>query len=71
MRKKYLLRIIFFDIVLAMSVKEHVQDLDKALEEIYRVLKPGGLFWFYSPSSMCPFQGEIKGFPFLVGILIV
>lgn len=53
----------FFDVVLAMSVMEHVQDLDLSLREIYRVLRPGGLFWFNSASSLCPIQQEIKGFP--------
>jgi 2-polyprenyl-6-hydroxyphenyl methylase/3-demethylubiquinone-9 3-methyltransferase len=52
-----------FDLVLAFVVMEHVEDLNKSLSEIARVLKPGGLFWFSSASSMCPIQGEIKGFP--------
>jgi SAM-dependent methyltransferase len=52
-----------FDLVLAFSVMEHVEDLNKSLFEIVRVLKPGGLFWFSSASSMCPYQSEIKGFP--------
>lgn len=53
----------FFDVVLAMSVMEHVQNLDLSLREIYRVLRRGGLFWFNSASSLCPVQQEIKGFP--------
>lgn len=52
-----------FDLVLAFAVMEHVEDLDMALGEIFRVLKPGGVFWFSSASSMCPIQNEIKGFP--------
>ena len=52
-----------FDLVHANSVMEHVADLDHALAEIFRVLKPGGVFWFYTASAMCPLQGEIQGFP--------
>ena len=52
-----------FDVVHASSVIEHVSDVDKAFAEIYRVLKPGGVFWFNAASSMCPRQQEIRGFP--------
>ena len=52
-----------FDVVHANSVLEHVDDLDRALAETFRVLKPGGMFWFYTASAMCPSQGEIRGFP--------
>jgi ubiquinone/menaquinone biosynthesis C-methylase UbiE len=52
-----------FDVVHASSVIEHVLDVDIAFQEIYRVLKPGGVFWFNAASAMCPRQGEIRGFP--------
>ena len=52
-----------FDMVHASSVIEHVLDVDKAFEEIYRVLKVEGLFWFNTASAMCPRQAEIRGFP--------
>jgi SAM-dependent methyltransferase len=52
-----------FDMVLAFSVIEHVLDVEKVFGEISRVLKPGGLFWFNTASSMSPMQGEIRGFP--------
>jgi 2-polyprenyl-6-hydroxyphenyl methylase/3-demethylubiquinone-9 3-methyltransferase len=52
-----------FDLVHAQSVVEHVRNLGKALREIYRVLKPDGIFWFYTASGLCPWQGEIRGFP--------
>jgi ubiquinone/menaquinone biosynthesis C-methylase UbiE len=32
-----------FEVVLCMDVLEHVQDVEAALSEIYRVLKPGGV----------------------------
>jgi SAM-dependent methyltransferase len=53
-----------FDVVHAASVIEHVFDVDQAFEEICRVLKPGGVFWFETASAMCPVQKEIRGFPF-------
>lgn len=53
----------YFDLVLAFSVMEHVDDLELSLKEIARVIKPGGIFWFNSASAMCPIQDEIKGFP--------
>lgn len=52
-----------FDVVLAFSVLEHVRDLDRSLDEIFRVLKPGGVLWFNSASAMCPVQGEITHLP--------
>jgi 2-polyprenyl-6-hydroxyphenyl methylase/3-demethylubiquinone-9 3-methyltransferase len=52
-----------FELVLAFSVMEHVKDLDLSLREIARVLVPGGVFWFYSASAVCPWQNEIAGFP--------
>jgi SAM-dependent methyltransferase len=52
-----------FDVVLANSVMEHVENIEGALAEAFRVLKPGGVFWFYAASTMCPWQHEIRGFP--------
>ena len=52
-----------FDMVITNSVLEHVSDIDACLGEISRVLKPGGLFWFETASSMSPFQSEIRCFP--------
>ena len=52
-----------FDIAYAGQVIEHVVGIDETFAEIYRVLRPGGVFWFSGVSSMCPSQPEIKGFP--------
>ena len=51
------------DVVHAKSVIEHVDDADQAFREAYRVLRPGGVFWFNTASSMSPLQEEIRGFP--------
>jgi ubiquinone/menaquinone biosynthesis C-methylase UbiE len=53
-----------FDLVLADSVMEHVIDLSKALNEVSRVLKPHGAFYFSTASCLCPRQDEIRFFPF-------
>lgn len=52
-----------FDLVHAASVIEHVSDAQTAFAEAFRVLRPGGVFWFSSVSSLCPRQTEIRGFP--------
>lgn len=52
-----------FDVVHAKSVIEHVRDPAAVFREVRRVLKPGGRFWFYTASSLCPRQDEIRGFP--------
>jgi ubiquinone/menaquinone biosynthesis C-methylase UbiE len=51
------------DLVRANSVIEHVADAQQAFAEAFRVLKPGGIFWFSTASSLCPRQAEIRGFP--------
>jgi SAM-dependent methyltransferase len=52
-----------FDIVRANSVVEHVANVEAMFSEVYRVLRPRGIFWFQTASSICPRQGEIRGFP--------
>lgn len=42
----------FFDLVLTSDTLEHVPDLEKALEEIRRILKPGGYHVFTIPIIM-------------------
>jgi SAM-dependent methyltransferase len=52
-----------FDVVRANSVVEHVTDPAETFKEAHRVLKPGGVFWFLTASSLCPVQNEIRRFP--------
>ncbi|MES1178514.1 MAG: methyltransferase domain-containing protein [Myxococcales bacterium] len=40
----------FFDLVVCFSVFEHLAEYKKALAEVYRVLRPGGLFLLGMPS---------------------
>jgi ubiquinone/menaquinone biosynthesis C-methylase UbiE len=47
-----------FDLVIAMSVLEHVQDYASALSNIYRTLKPGGVFYGNSTNKFSLRSGE-------------
>lgn len=54
----------FFDLVVSNQVFEHVQDLDKVLKEIHRVLKPdGNLYALFPPKEI--FREGHTGIPFL------
>ena len=53
-----------FDLLIAFSVLEHVEDIDAVFAEAARVLRPGGGFYFYTTSAICPRQAEIRRFPF-------
>jgi SAM-dependent methyltransferase len=63
-----------FDFVFSNSVLEHVQDLDAALSEIHRVLKPGGasLHLFpprarpIEPHVLVPLGGVLRNRPWLL-----
>ncbi|MDP3014043.1 MAG: class I SAM-dependent methyltransferase, partial [Candidatus Subteraquimicrobiales bacterium] len=45
----------FFDVVVIMDVLEHLENPQKAILEIKRVLKPGGIFHFFVPCEGQPF----------------
>ena len=49
-----------FDLVVSMAVLEHVQDVHKVVQEVFRVLKPGGWAYFEVPNNMFPFEGHYK-----------
>jgi SAM-dependent methyltransferase len=51
-----------FDVVLCYDVLEHVQDLEKTLDEIYRVLKPAGLFLAVFPPYFHPKGAHLDGY---------
>ncbi len=52
------------DAVVAASVIHHL-DVDRALHECFRVLKPGGIAWFSEPNMMNPQVAAEKNIPFI------
>src|SRR5262245_40540565 len=50
----------YFDIVIANQVFEHIDELDRPLFEIHRVLKPGGVFLNCFPTMEIWWEGHIK-----------
>lgn len=51
-----------FDAVLCYDVLEHVRDPEKTLAEVYRVLKPGGLFLTVFPPYFHPKGAHLDGY---------
>lgn len=49
-----------FDAGYAISVLEHVNDQEKVLHEMYRVLKPGGKFYLAFPNRWYPLETHTK-----------
>lgn len=47
-----------YDVILALSVFEHVEHWQEGLRKIYRALKPGGVFYFISTNKFSPKSGE-------------
>ena len=45
-----------WDYALLNEVLEHIPDDKKALEEVYRILRPGGLLFVFSPNRWFPFE---------------
>lgn len=51
-----------FDLVLCYDVFEHVQDPEETLTEVYRVLKPAGLFLTVFPPFFHPKGSHLEGY---------
>lgn len=45
-----------FDVALVNEVLEHVPDDHRGLEEVYRILAPGGMLIVFSPNRLYPFE---------------
>lgn len=51
-----------FDIVYCFTVLEHVQNVSRSLEEMLRVLRPGGFLYIHSPHYFSFYEGHYKIF---------
>ena len=47
-----------YDYAMLNEVLEHVPDESIALQEVYRILKPGGLLFVFSPNRWFPFESH-------------
>lgn len=57
-----------FDIIICYTVLEHVQDYKKAIQEMLRVLKPGGNIYIFAPNYLFPREGHYRiTFPAMLG----
>lgn len=48
-----------FDFVVSTDVLEHVQDVARSVDEVWRVLKPGGRFLVAFPQYLQPFEAHL------------
>jgi SAM-dependent methyltransferase len=53
----------FYDVVIASSVFEHVEDWRSGVRKVYRSLKPGGVLFFESTNKFSFVSGEYTGVP--------
>lgn len=49
-----------FDLVVSITVIEHVQDVERCVQEIARVLRPGGTLYLEAPNYTWPFEPHTK-----------
>jgi len=49
-----------FDLVVSLAVLEHVQNVEKVVSEIFRVLKPGGVTYIEVPNNFYPYESHYK-----------
>lgn len=47
-----------WDVIIAQSVFEHVQNWRRGLQKVYAALKPGGVLFFESTNKFAPISGE-------------
>jgi SAM-dependent methyltransferase len=52
-----------YDVVVATSVFEHVQNYSLGFAKIHKALRPGGVFYFYSTNKFSLRSGEYPGVP--------
>jgi len=52
-----------YDVVFASSVFEHVRNYEAAARNVYRALRPGGVFYFYSTNKFSLGSGEYPALP--------
>ncbi|MBI9073596.1 MAG: class I SAM-dependent methyltransferase [Melioribacteraceae bacterium] len=55
-----------FDVIVLRDVIEHVVEQEKALANIYSLLKPGGKFFISFPGKHSPFAGHQQVFPSVI-----
>ncbi|MBV9158308.1 MAG: class I SAM-dependent methyltransferase [Acidobacteriaceae bacterium] len=53
----------FYDVVIASSVFEHVEDWRTGVHKVYRTLKAGGVLYFESTNKFSFTSGEYSGIP--------
>jgi SAM-dependent methyltransferase len=52
-----------YDVIFATSVFEHVERYEEGLRNVYRALRPGGVFYFYSTNRFSLRSGEYPSLP--------
>lgn len=58
-----------FEAMIGCSILHHLHPIDKVLAECFRVLKPGGIFWFTEPNMMHPAVAITKNVKFIKRML--
>lgn len=51
-----------FDLVYCLSTLEHVGQVDRAIRQMVRVTRPGGMVWLYAPNSWGMYENHYKLF---------
>lgn len=51
-----------FDLVYCLSTLEHVRDVERSIEEMVRVTRPGGAVMLYAPNSWSMYENHYKVF---------